>query len=317
MDGSNLIQTNLSSELNEFYNKWLEYLTNERKYSNHTLIAYKTDFQSFIKFFNLHSGEIVDLTNLDKIDASNLRAWLSFRKEENYTNSSSRRALSTIRSFFKYLQKNTNFSNLTIFNIKSPKLGEILPKALVEEDSLAAIQLISSISTIDWIGERDRALLMVIYGCGLRISEALAITKSQIKDNYITIKGKGKKERIVPVIELVKDSINKYLTICPYKIEDKEPIFIGAQGKPLNAGVFQRQIRRLRNSIGLREETTPHAFRHSFATHILSSGADLRSIQELLGHESLSTTQRYTKIDHTRLFEVYKSAHPRSSKKDS
>jgi integrase/recombinase XerC len=199
-----------------------------------------------------------------------------------------------------------------VFSIKVPRLNKPLPKALNEEDTAIALDEVGNIALLPWVGKRDKAILILIYGCGLRISEVLSMTKKQINDDVLIITGKGKKQRLVPKLAIINNSLKDYLDNCPYLFNNEDKIFVGVRGKALNPGLFQRHIRTLRIRLGLKDATTPHAFRHSFATHLLSEGADLRSIQELLGHESLATTQRYTAVDTKRLLDVYNKSHPRN-----
>ena len=229
----------------------------------------------------------------------------------NFTAASNARALASVRNLYHYLAKNKVLNNEQVFELKNPKKKKAVPKALSESEALEAIKGYSTPEQDLWEEKRDKAVLMVIYGMGLRISEALALTYSDIKSaEFIRVYGKGNKERLVPVIAEARNAVEEYVNALPYNIESKEPMFLGKRGKPLNPGVFQKHIRNLRRSLNLPESTTPHAFRHSYATHLLSGGADLRSIQELLGHASLSTTQVYTKVDTRRLLESYVKAHP-------
>jgi len=295
-------------ELLQKYQKWLEF---EKRYSPKTLISYTTDITYFFSFLSAHFATEVTQDLLSKLVITDFRSWLAKRKSDEFSNSSSARAISAVKSFFKFLQKYENIENLTIYNLSTPKLPKTLTKALTIEDSLEAIQTITTISSEDWIGKRDKALLILIYGCGLRISEALAVTKFDIARDYIVVKGKGNKQRLVPILDEIVKVIDEYLLVLPHKINDHEPIFRGKRGKILNPKIFQKQIQILRRKFGFSEAATPHSFRHSFATHILVDGGDLRSIQELLGHKDLSTTQRYTKINHQHLLDSYKKNHPR------
>jgi integrase/recombinase XerC len=305
-----LITFNASLQVNQLYQKWQDFLKHERKFSKHTITAYLTDLLYFFKFLNQHFGEEITEDILKNLTITDLRSWLTNRKNQDLTFASTARALSTIRNFFTYLQQFENIENQIVFNIRTPKLEKPIPKALSQEQVMAIIQ---EINENDWISKRDKALLILIYSCGLRITEALSIRKNQIGENKITVTGKRSKERVVPVLAIASESLKSYLNSCPYLINNEDPIFLGKQGKPLNPAIFQRYIRELRNNLGLPTTTTPHAFRHSFASHLLEEGADLRSIQELLGHESLSTTQIYTKVDTKRLLDAYNKFHPKGS----
>jgi len=294
----------------EILRKWNGFLIGERGFSELTASAYLTDLNYFCQFIEIHRCEISTLKLFETLSIQDFRAWLSYRKRENFAFSSTNRAIAAVKNFFKYLIKYHQFTNKTIFNLKSPKQASSLPKALNEQQTAAALTSISE--KIQWLEYRDQALLYLLYGCGLRISEALALRVKDITKDVLLIQGKGKKERIVPILPALIVKIKQYLAICPYNLEAEDFIFVGKQGKQLDPGVFQKQIRDLRNKLNLPETTTPHAFRHSFATHILTNGGDLKSIQELLGHKDLTTTQKYTKVDANHLLNIYKKAHPHS-----
>lgn len=283
-----------------------------RRASEHTLVSYRTDLEHFLRFQSGHSGQAVSITALQKLEARDLRAWLASRAEL-FAASSTARALSTVKHFFRYMEKQGKFENAAIFHIRGPKRKQGLPKALPEEQARQSLKQIGQQHEEAWLNKRDMALLILIYGCGLRISEALSLRFADRRGgDIVTITGKGNKQRQVPVLPVVWTAIEDYVAACPYPFTDISPLFLGKGGKALDPGVFQRQLRRLRLQMNLPQSATPHAFRHSFATHLLSAGGDLRSIQELLGHASLSTTQRYTHVDKTRLLSAYKNAHPRA-----
>ena len=290
--------------------KWQEYLRSERGFSNHTIISYVHDMEDFVDFIKNHEGEEPTLDDIIKTDIHTVRSWLSMRKNEDYAASSSARSLSGIKSFYKFIYQVTNQANHAVLAMRSPKKAQVIPKALSFKDVMLAINSSPEFEKNDWLAIRDKALLMLIYACGLRISEALAICKKDLNSDYLVIKGKGNKERIVSMLGEAISAINQYLELLPFQIDNAEPIFRGEKGHVLSTGVFSRQLIKLRRSIGLPEHTSAHAFRHSFATHLLENGADLRSIQELLGHSDLSTTQRYTKVNIEHLAKSYKAAHP-------
>jgi integrase/recombinase XerC len=301
-----------------YQEKFLAYLREVKRYGKNTLTAYTHDLDGFGAFMQAYKGEEITSQHLAMLDLKDFRSYLASKKQSGMAAPSIARALSSIRSFYRYLGKHFDIKNPAPFNIKTPKLDKPLPKALAQASSMDSVSSIGDLQTEQWIALRDVALLSVIYGCGLRISEALSITGGQIsgwanaaESVFLTITGKGNKQRMVPVLKPVRDAVVSYVKECPYGLKEHLPIFVGARGKPLNPAIFQKQIRALRGFLGLPESATPHAFRHSFATHLLSSGGDLRTIQELLGHASLSTTQRYTKVDEARLREAYASAHPR------
>ena len=299
-------------DLNKAINSWRDFIVHERKFSEHSSSAYLIDLNYFCKFIADHYSTTCSMELLKTLSLADFRAWLSYRRQENFAFSSTTRAIAAVKNFFKYLIRFHNFSNKAIFNLKSPKLLDSLPKALNEVQTNSALVNATEISKEPWIAMRDQALLYILYGCGLRISEALSLKVKDLSKNMLLIRGKGNKERMVPIIESVVEHIKQYLSICPFTRNDEDFIFVGKQGKALDPGVFQRQIRTLRRMLNLPETTTPHAFRHSFATHILANGGDLKSIQELLGHQDLNTTQRYTKIETSHLLDVYNKAHPHS-----
>ena len=233
---------------------------------------------------------------------------------------STARTLSTLRSFFRFLERRGLASNGAIGVVRTPKVPKSVPKALTEEDALDALGAVSGLAGEPWVALRDTALLAVLYGCGLRIGEALGLNRGQIPDlaaaaettTTLTVTGKGGKQRVVPVLPAVARTLADYVVACPFDPGADGPLFVGVRGKRLNAGVAQRRMREVRAKLNLPDSATPHALRHSFATHLLAGGGDLRTIQELLGHASLSTTQRYTDVDARRLSAVYDSAHPRA-----
>ncbi len=293
---------------------WLDWLAYGKAFSAHTLTAYRIDIRHFLWFVNKHTGAEVTLAVLKDLSLRDFRSWLAARHAENFTATSTARAVSVVRGFFRYLEKHNALENAAVHHIRTPKLPKSLPKALSEDQSLDSLGMVGADHKDEWVQLRDVALLTLIYGCGLRISEALAVTPSQIREGAmsLTLTGKGNKQRMVPLLPQVHEAIAAYRKICPYGLEAKEPLFRGARGKPMRPEILQKEIRNLRAALGLPESATPHAFRHSFATHLLASGGDLRTIQELLGHADLSTTQRYTKVDHERLLIAYQKAHPRA-----
>ncbi len=290
---------------------FLDYLSHNKRASKYTITSYENDLGHFFAFMQEYLGAKPSLAVLKKLEAREFRAWLASRMG-TYESSSNARALSSVKSYFRYLEKQGLCKNAAIFHLKSPKLKKSLPKAVGEDKTAEAIATISTLRD-DWQGTRDLALLVLIYGCGLRISEALSLTYGTVKNtDAITILGKGNKQRMVPLLPVVSQAINNYIEACPHTFSNDSILFIGARGQPLNPAIFQKTIRNVRAQLGLPDTTTPHAFRHSFATHLLAAGSDLRSIQELLGHASLSTTQRYTHVDASRLLSAYDKAHPRA-----
>jgi integrase/recombinase XerC len=250
------------------------------------------------------------------------RSFLAHRRNHGLSNTSVARALSVLRSFFRHLERTGLVTNAAIRSVRSPKLPHSVPKPLGVEAAAAAREQIAFLHEEQWVNARDYAVLTLLYGCGLRISEALGLNHKDIGDlNHadvgsgaasLIIRGKGNKERMVPVLPVVRNAIDAYTALCPFANGREDPLFVGVRGKRLNAGIIQKSMREVRRALGLPESATPHALRHSFATHLLSAGGDLRTIQELLGHASLSTTQRYTEVETGHLLKVYRDAHPRA-----
>ncbi len=290
---------------------WLDWMASTKRASRHTLISYRHDLENFLGFLQHHLGGAAGKKQLAALELRDFRAWLAARSHD-YDPASTARALSAVKSFYRWLEQQGHGKNSAIFHMRSPKIGRALPKALAVDQAQHAVVGIESADGEAWINARNLALLLLIYGCGLRISEALSVKRSDAGQTMLRLVGKGNKERQVPVLPVVTQAIESYLALCPHHGAADTALFVGKEGKPLNPGVFQRTLRQLRRQLGLPESTTPHAFRHSFATHLLSAGGDLRSIQELLGHASLSTTQRYTHVDRERLMNAYQNAHPRA-----
>ena len=296
----------------EAKDNWLEWLALERKCAAHTVQAYLLDVQNFLDFTNNHNGEVLSVKQLSKLEVRDFRAWLAYRVADGLKASSNARALAALRNFFRYLGKIHGYKNEALAEVKTPKKQKALPKAIQQQDAMDSIASTDIAAAVPWLEKRDRAILLVIYGMGLRISEALSLTLNQIQGDWAIIKGKGGKERMVPILPPIKQAIDQYLAECPYNPGKNDPMFLGKRGEGLNPGVFQRQVRTIRKALNLPESVTPHSFRHSYATHLLENGADLRGIQELVGHASLSTTQVYTSVSATRLLSAYNKAHPRA-----
>lgn len=292
---------------------WRRWLEVERNCSAHTLDGYGRDLAAFLAYISRHLGYAPGLSDLASLEMADFRGYLAKRHSDGVARSSTARAMSTLRNFFRFLDRHDLVHNAAILAVRTPKLPKAVPKPLSEADAIEALTMAGKLQDEPWLADRDQALMTLLYGCGLRISEALGLNVGDIPENdALMITGKGNKQRIVPLLPIVKEAIDKYVTSCPHGLKAKDPLFVGARGKRLNPGVVQRQMRKVRALLGLPETATPHALRHSFATHLLAGGGDLRTIQELLGHESLSTTQRYTEVDATRLIEVYRDAHPRA-----
>ena len=295
--------------------EWQRWLKFERRCSGHTAAAYGRDLAAFLGFIQEYVGKTPSFAVLQKMEVTDFRAYLASRTQEGIGRSSLGRNMSTLRNFFKFLERNALLSNPAISVIHSPAAPKTLPKPLTREQAFNVIKTAAELQEEPWLKKRDMAFVILLYGCGLRIGEALSLdVKDRPKSDMMTIYGQGKKERAVPVLPFVRTAIEEYLKERPDGAPSNSALFIGARGERVNPGVMQRQMRRIRDMLGLPETATPHALRHSFATHLLSGGSDLRTIQELLGHASLSTTQKYTGIDADRMMDVYVHAHPRAKK---
>jgi integrase/recombinase XerC len=302
----------VSPELAAALADWRDWLSGERRLSTHTLSAYQRDLRAFLLFLAEHLGAPPGLADLAGLKALDFRAYLARRRTQGLSPTSTARALSTIRNVFRYLERRHGVHNPALHTVRTPKIPQSLPKALSIEDAAMTLEVAEVIAEEPWIAARDVAILCLLYGCGLRIGETLALSQREApRSEKITILGKGGKQRMVPVLPVVRKAVAAYLDLCPYQRGPNDPLFLGARGKRLQPAVLQRAMRLVRGAIGLPDSATPHALRHSFATHLLSSGGDLRAIQELLGHASLSSTQRYTKVDSEHLIAVHQNAHPR------
>jgi integrase/recombinase XerC len=308
-----IILDKLEPQIKDFVKDFLLFLEVEKKYSSYTLISYKTDICYFLDFIYLIRKKSVSCQDLENLSVLDFREFLASRRQNNYCNRSLSRCLSSLRSFFNFLNRNNLVTNQQIKKIKTPKIPKAIPKAV---DKVNIDLIITAISNQNkqqqWQIARDIALLTLIYGCGLRISEALSVTKKSLENNdVLLITGKGKKQRIIPILPIIKKRITQYLALCPHQIKDNQPIFVNCKADPYSPRLFQKLIAKIRTNLNLPKTITPHAFRHSFATHLLEAGGDLRTIQELLGHQSLSSTQIYTKVDRNRLLNVYNKLHLR------
>ena len=306
-----------SNEIHELLISWGRYLKLQRNYSNHTVISYQHDLENFLDFMKNYSGSAPTISSIQEVDIRFIRSWLSKRHQANYIAASNARALSAIKNFYRFLEQTSGITCHKIFSVKNPKKAKTLPKALSQDDTTLSINHIEEFGNIESVESRNKALLVLLYASGLRISEALSITKKHLNNlTYIKIISKGNRERIVPWIDIAKNLIAQYLLKLPYEIQENDLIFRGKNGKPLQPAVFNRELIKLRRFYGLPEHLRSHSFRHSFATHLLENGSDLRSIQELLGHKSLSTTQIYTKVNSKHLEHVYNNSHPISKENE-
>ena len=308
-----LVGLSAAADVQEALGRWRRWLTMERRCSDHTVRNYLGDAARFLAFVTDHLGRPPSLNDLGSLTVADFRAYQAARAARGAASSSRARGLSAVRTLFRFLDRIGLLHNPALAVIRSPKLPEALPKPLTEVDARAVLDVAAELPGQDWVGRRDRALFAMLYGCGLRLGEALSLNRGDVPPgDTLTVTGKGGKQRMVPMLAAVRALLTDYLAACPYAGSGGSPLFVGARGGRLNPGVAERQMRRVRSALDLSETATPHALRHSFATHLLAAGGDLRAIQELLGHSALGTTQRYTKVDSTRLTAVYDAAHPRA-----
>ena len=298
--------------------RWLAFLRAERRLSPKTSEAYARDLRQFLEFLAEHCGTRVTLAAFSAVEASDVRAFLAKRRSDEIGSRSLMRALAGLRSFGRFLEREGRGKVGALSAIRAPKIGKSLPKPLpmTAAKRLADADERAGEDRDPWIWARDAAVMALLYGSGLRISEALGLKRRDVPlpgaGDVLIVTGKGNKTRMVPVLQNVLMLIQDYAAMCPHPLPAEGPVFLGARGGPLSPRIIQLAMARLRGALGLPDSATPHALRHSFATHLLSRGGDLRAIQELLGHASLSTTQIYTGIDSERLLEVYRTAHPRA-----
>jgi integrase/recombinase XerC len=295
----------------EARNAFLDWLAFERRAAPLTVEAYGADIAAFLGFLTQHLGGEPDLAALAALRAADVRAWLAAEAAAGAGNATRARHLSALRSFFRFLARRHGVDNTALLLIATPRRKQPVPRALAVEHARDVTERVGEMSDVAALQARDTALFTLLYGCGLRIAEALALDVRDAPGTALRVVGKGNKERIVPVLPVVREAVAAWLALHPDPRPDR-PLFLGARGGRLDAAVAQRTLRHFRRLSGLPEHATPHALRHSFATHLLAGGADLRSIQDLLGHASLSTTQRYTAVDEARLVEVWRKAHPRA-----
>ena len=311
-----------TADLAEAFRAWLLHLSAEKQFAANTLEAYERDVRQLITFLSARQGKPVSLGHLNCLTPQDLRAFMAARRAEGTCSRSLSRALSALRTFFGFLERGGLLKNPAVLAVALPKVPPSLPKALTTVKAKAVMAESGDAEgrgQEKWIGARDRAALLLLYGSGLRVSEALGLKRREAPlppRDIIRVKGKGGKERIVPVLPVTQNAVRDYVDVCPYPLPAEEPLFRGAKGGKLSARILQLLIARMRDVLGLPVTATPHALRHSFATHLLGAGADLRAIQELLGHASLSTTQIYTEVDREALLRVYdrRILAPRSSR---
>lgn len=292
---------------------WLDGLRALSGRSENTLTAYRGDVSEFLSFMTLHHSESQGMAAIARITISDMRAWMADQRASGVGSRSLARKLSAVKTFYRWLSEREGFEPTAVLSTRAPKFTQKLPRPMAEDAARAMIETVEMQSASDWVSARDVAVVTLLYGCGLRISEALSLTGADTPlPNSLRITGKGNKERVVPVLPVAQTAVDQYVKLCPHTQSREKALFRGVRGGPLNPRAIQGVMAKARQQLGLPSTVTPHAMRHSFATHLLSAGGDLRTIQELLGHASLSTTQAYTAVDTARLMEVYNRTHPKA-----
>lgn len=296
----------------DMLDRWLQTLSALGGASDKTQVAYRRDVAGFLGFLTRHFGRQLGTTALSKVKITDMRAWMASERRRGIGARSLARALSAVKSFYRWLGETTDTDVTSVLATRAPKFKAQLPRPVRPHQAKALLKAVDLQSNENWIGARDAAVVTLLYGCGLRISEALSLKRKDAPlPDVLSIRGKGSKDRLVPVLPAARQAVADYLRLCPFSQEPDTALFLGKRGKALNPRMIQKAMEKTRMQLGLPATTTPHALRHSFATHLLEAGGDLRVIQELLGHASLSTTQGYTALDQTRLMDVYKKAHPK------
>lgn len=308
-----LIDDPISEDMRALFSRWQRFLESERRSSVHTLKAYSRDVTGFLSFLAEYQGGPTAPDRLSLLKVADFRAFLASRRRDGLTPRSLGRVLSALRSFFRYLDRVEGIGNDAISSVRSPKQARTVPRPLSVKDAAEFMETVGDVDPRDWVAARDVAMVTLLYGCGLRISEALSLdVRDMTAGDSLIIQGKRGRQRMVPVLPVVREAIEDYLAQTPHSTGPDTPLFRGIRGGRLNPRVIQKTVAKARRAMGLPESATPHALRHSFATHLLQAGGDLRTIQELLGHASLSSTQHYTEVDEASLLATYQKAHPRS-----
>lgn len=303
----------ISAAARDALQSWLEARKALGEAADNTIDAYGRDVTGFLAFITDHKGEMQGLGALARISIGEMRSWMASERGRDVGARSLARKLSAVKSFYRWLSEREGFEPTAVLATRSPKFERKLPRPLSPDAAQEVIDTVEVQHDNPWISARDQAVVTLLYGCGLRISEALGLCGRDLPlEDTLRIIGKGGKERLVPVIPAVRQAVARYLDLCPHPQGDDLPVFRGLRGGKLNPRLVQKLIENVRLQLGLPASATPHAMRHSFATHLLNAGGDLRAIQELLGHASLSTTQAYTAVDTARLMEVYQAAHPKA-----
>lgn len=303
----------ISKGATDALNEWLILTKALNATADNTISAYRTDLLGYFAFITNHFGDATGLAPLKRVKVADIRAWMAHERGRGVSARSLARSLSAVKSFYRWLSERDGFDPTVVLSARAPRFQKKLPRPLAKDAARAMIETVEMQSIHEWIAARDAAVITLLYGCGLRISEALSLTGADAPlPEVLRITGKGNKTRIVPVIPAARAAVARYLHICPHQSAPDAPLFRAVRGGPLRPRAIQKAMASTRMQLGLPATATPHAMRHSFATHLLGAGGDLRSIQELLGHASLSTTQAYTSVDTARLMEVYDKAHPRA-----
>ena len=305
--------TAISPQQRDALARWADHLSGVQGRAANTVKAYTADVSGFLHFLSIHRGGTEGLAALATLPQSDLRAWMASERQRGVSARSLARSLSAVKNFIAWVADRSGGDATVVLAARSPKYKRKLPRPLSEDAAFEMIDTVAMQHDEDWIGARDQAVVTLLYGCGLRISEALGLTgKDCPLPDVLRITGKGGKTRLVPVVPVARSAVDRYARLCPHQLDPQAPLFRGLRGGALNPRQIALVVEKARLQLGLPATATPHAMRHSFATHLLSAGGDLRAIQELLGHASLSTTQAYTAVDAARLMEVYEKAHPRA-----
>nr|WP_237072519.1 tyrosine recombinase XerC [Pseudaestuariivita rosea] len=308
-----VVVTQISPAARDALENWLKHQKSLSTSSDNTITAYRTDVVAFLTFMTGHKGGPLGISAFSTIKISDMRAWMAHERGRGISARSLARMLSAVKSFVRWLAEREGFGPTAILATRSPRFQKKLPRPLAKDAAKTLIETVELQSMIPWVAARDVAVVTLLYGCGLRISEALGLTGRDVPlSESLRIIGKGGKERVVPVIGAARDAVQAYVDICPHPITPDTALFKGVRGGALSPRLIQKVMQQTRLQLGLPATATPHAMRHSFATHLLTAGGDLRAIQELLGHASLSTTQAYTAVDTAHLMEVYEKAHPKA-----
>ena len=299
--------------LRDALERWLAELASVAGRSEKTVAAYRLDLHGFLEFLQGYEGEALGTSAISRLDTRTMRAWMAHERGRGLSARSLARALSAVKGFVAWMAEREGFDPTGVLMRRAPRFKAKLPRPLEEDSARTFLDAVEQHARTPWVALRDQAVVLLLYGCGLRISEALGLRGRDLPlGETMRIRGKGRKDRLVPVVPVARQAMDAYVDACPFEIEGTEPVFRGIRGGALNPRQVQKLMATVRSQLGLPSSATPHAMRHSFATHLLNAGGDLRTIQDLLGHASLSTTQAYTAVDTSRLMEVYEAAHPRA-----